>query len=133
MTQQHKISETPTAGADAHLAAPGARMPDTNFGSLPGSLVRLAPWLVIGYIAALFVLRLTLSPFVEWDEAQFPGNVHLALTYGNSHPPLFNWLVRGALEATGWNWPIAVGLVIHAAHGLSPADMASPELRARST
>ena len=39
------------------------------------------------------------------------GAVDLRLVYGNSHPPLYNWLVRGALEATGWNWALSVALV----------------------
>lgn len=66
---------------------------------------------VIGWVVALSVLRLALSPFLEIDEAQFVGAVDLRMVYGNSHPPLYNWLVRGALELTGWRWPPALALV----------------------
>ncbi|MEM6762593.1 MAG: glycosyltransferase family 39 protein, partial [Pseudomonadota bacterium] len=63
------------------------------------------------YVVILAVLRLTLSPYLEIDEAQFVGAVDLRLVYGNSHPPLYNWLTRGALELTGWNWPLSVTLL----------------------
>lgn len=66
---------------------------------------------ILLYAAALAVLRLALSPYLEIDEAQFVGAVDLRLVYANSHPPLYNWLVRGALELTGWRWALAVALV----------------------
>ncbi|WP_420394381.1 glycosyltransferase family 39 protein [Acuticoccus sp.] len=73
------------------------------------------PWqvaLVVAlYVIALGAVRLGLSPFLEIDEAQFVGAVDLRLVYANSHPPLYNWLVRGALELTGWRWPLAVAFV----------------------
>lgn len=66
---------------------------------------------VVGYVALLFALRLALSPFLEIDEAQFVGAVDLRLVYDNSHPLLYNWLVRALLEATGWNWALSVALL----------------------
>ena len=76
---------------------------------------RIGPRAVVAailiYIGALFALRLALSPFLEIDEAQFVGAVDLRFVYGNSHPPLYNWLVRSALELTGWNWALSVALV----------------------
>ncbi len=75
------------------------------------SLARRAPRAIIAYVAILIALRLSLSPFMEIDEAQFVGEVGFAWNYGNSHPPLYNWLVRLALELTGWNWVLAVALV----------------------
>lgn len=70
-----------------------------------------APFAILAYCVALLALRLSLSPFLEVDEAEFVGHVDLALVYANSHPPLYHWLARGALELTGWNWPLALGLV----------------------
>jgi 4-amino-4-deoxy-L-arabinose transferase-like glycosyltransferase len=66
---------------------------------------------ILAYAALLLALRLSISPFLEIDEAQFMGAVDLRFVYDNSHPPLINWLVRGALELTGWNWPLALGIV----------------------
>lgn len=74
-------------------------------------LARLAPRAIVLYILAILVLRLFLSRFMEIDEAQFVGEVAFAWNYGNSHPPMYNWLVRLALELTGWNWVLAVALV----------------------
>ncbi len=54
---------------------------------------------------------LTLSANLETDEAQFVGQTYLALGYGNSHPPLYNWLVAGALALTGGYWPAALALL----------------------
>ncbi|PSH64382.1 hypothetical protein CU102_22125 [Phyllobacterium brassicacearum] len=88
-----------------------------NFAALDGPainwsfLARRAPFAIIVYISVLFALRLGLSPFMEIDEAQFVGEVGFALNYGNSHPPLYNWLVRLALEVTRWHWVPSVALV----------------------
>ncbi|MBJ3776830.1 glycosyltransferase family 39 protein [Acuticoccus mangrovi] len=75
---------------------------------LPAAAVVAA---ILFYVGLVMAVRLSLSPFLEIDEAQFMGAVDLRLVYGNSHPPLYNWLVRGALELTGWNWPLSVALV----------------------
>lgn len=74
-------------------------------------LARRAPAAIVIYCAILIVLRLCISRFMEIDEAQFVGEVAFAWNYGNSHPPLYNWLVRLALELTQWNWVFAVALV----------------------
>lgn len=66
---------------------------------------------IVAAVISLAAVRLSLSPFLEIDEAQFFGNIDLRLAYGNSHPPLYNWLVRGALELSDWNWPLAVTMV----------------------
>lgn len=66
---------------------------------------------ILLYVALLMGVRLGLSPFLEIDEAQFVGAVDLRLVYANSHPPLYNWLVRGALELSGGHWAIAVTAV----------------------
>ncbi len=79
---------------------------------------RRAPVLIVVYILALLILRLSFSPFLEVDEAQFVGNVDLRLVYANSHPPLYNWLLRLILELTGWNWSLSTGLLKYALLGL---------------
>ncbi len=71
----------------------------------------LAPWLVLIYVAGFFFFRVSLSPFLEIDEAQFVGQVDFRLVYENSHPPLYNWLLRIVLELTRWNWPVSTALV----------------------
>ncbi|MEM9224197.1 MAG: glycosyltransferase family 39 protein [Pseudomonadota bacterium] len=80
---------------------------------------RTALWAIAAYILVITAIRLFASPFLEIDEAQFVGNVDLRLVYGNSHPPLYNWLVRGLLEATGWRWALAVALLRAALLGLT--------------
>lgn len=93
--------------------------PEAGTGAMSDDPIRaesaLAAWhvvvAVVLYVILLAALRVGLSPFLEIDEAQFVGAVDLRLVYGNSHPPLYNWLVRGALEATGWRWALAVALV----------------------
>lgn len=79
---------------------------------------RRIPRAIAIYVIALLGLRLCLSRFMEIDEAQFVGSVEFAWIYGNSHPPLYNWLVRIALELTGWNWVLAVAFVRLALLGL---------------
>jgi 4-amino-4-deoxy-L-arabinose transferase-like glycosyltransferase len=66
---------------------------------------------IIAYVTLLLAVRLSISPFLEIDEAQFMAAVDLRWVYDNSHPPLMNWIVRGALELTGWDWPLALALV----------------------
>ena len=75
------------------------------------------PYLVVGYMVALATLRLSLSPFLEVDEAQFVGHVDFRLVYENSHPPLYNWLLRLLLEASGWNWAFSTATLKYALLG----------------
>ncbi|EJN05589.1 hypothetical protein PMI41_00795 [Phyllobacterium sp. YR531] len=72
---------------------------------------RRAPRIIAVYIILVLALRLLLSRFMEIDEAQFVGAVDFSWIYSNSHPPLYNWLVRLALELTGWNWVLSLALV----------------------
>ncbi|MBA8878065.1 ArnT family glycosyltransferase [Phyllobacterium myrsinacearum] len=74
-------------------------------------LARRVPVAILCYTAGVIALRLALSPFLDIDEAQFVGSVDFAWIYGNSHPPLYNWLVRLGLTLTGWNWVAATVLV----------------------
>ncbi|SET43119.1 ArnT family glycosyltransferase [Oceanicella actignis] len=72
---------------------------------------RRGPWLVLAYVATLAALRLWLSPHLEVDEAHFVGQTDLRLAYGNSHPPLYNWLMHVALALTGGAWAPAAAAV----------------------
>ena len=74
-------------------------------------LARWTPLFILGYFAAQFLIRVGSSGNLEIDESQFVGQTHLALGYGDSHPPLYNWLITGALALTGGYWPAAVALV----------------------
>ena len=91
------------SGADETLARP-ARALDVE------TIARYSVWIIIAYFAALLAIRLGFSGSLETDEAQFVGHTHLALGYGNSHPPVYNWLVAGALWLTG-SWAAAVAIV----------------------
>ncbi len=88
-----------------------------NLASLDGPQInwawfaRRAPRIIAVYIILLLAVRLLLSRFLEIDEAQFVGAVDFLWIYGNSHPPLYNWLVRLALELTGWNWVLSLAFV----------------------
>lgn len=66
---------------------------------------------IILYILLLTALRLGLSPFLTIDEARFVGAVDLKLVYASSQPPLYTWLVRGALDLADGRWSLALGLV----------------------
>lgn len=106
--------ETPRADeGSASTEASGTR--DLHSGEATSRWIeaweRRAPWLILGYVVALALLRLWLSPYLEVDEAHFVGQTDLRLTYPNSHPPLYNWLIRAALEITGWRWALAAVLV----------------------
>lgn len=73
-------------------------------------IARFTPLAILIYFSAQFALRITISGNLETDEAQFVGATHFALGYGNSHPPLYNWLVALALELTG-HWVVSVAAV----------------------
>lgn len=72
---------------------------------------RWTPLIILCYFATQYVIRIVASANLEVDEAQFVGQTHFALGYGNSHPPLYNWLISAALTITGGYWPAAVALV----------------------
>lgn len=69
------------------------------------------PMLIVGYVVALAALRLLLSPNLEMDEAHFVGRVDFRLIYEGGQAPLYHWLMRLALELTGWRWVEAAALV----------------------
>ncbi|MEL6980438.1 MAG: glycosyltransferase family 39 protein [Pseudomonadota bacterium] len=96
-------------------AGPGVAAADRAPASRSGDIVRdfglFAPWAVIAYCLALAALRISLSPFLEIDEAEFVGNVDFRLLYDNAHPPLYNWATRIALVLTDWSWAQAMAMV----------------------
>ena len=67
-------------------------------------LARYTPAAIIGYCAAALAVRLSLSSNLEADESLFVGNVDWARGYGNSQPPLYNWLAILLLSAVRY-WP----------------------------
>ena len=75
------------------------------------SVARWTPLFILGYFVAQFLIRVGFSANLEIDESQFVGQTQLALGYPDSHPPLYNWLIVGALALTGGYWPAAVALV----------------------
>jgi 4-amino-4-deoxy-L-arabinose transferase-like glycosyltransferase len=92
------------------LRPPGDPRPDRSVAEPDSSLTALTEWGARAplYIAVYFVLglalRLAISSNLEIDEASFVGATHWAWGYGDSQPPLYNWLVNLVLKATGY-WP----------------------------
>lgn len=80
------------------------------FGQPLEDVARWTPLLILLYFAAHFLIRVALSASLETDEAQLVGATHFALGYGNSHPPLYNWLVGAVFALTG-HWPVSVASV----------------------
>jgi hypothetical protein len=74
-------------------------------------VARWTPLFILAYFTAQFLIRITFSANLETDEAQFVGHTAFALGYGNSHPPLYNWMVAAALWLTGGYWAAALALV----------------------
>jgi len=91
------------SGAEGALSRP-ARALDVE------TIARYTVWIILAYFTVQLAIRVGLSGNLETDEAQFVGHTHFALGYGNSHPPLYNWLVGAALYITG-SWAAAVALV----------------------
>lgn len=74
-------------------------------------LCSYTPWVILAYFTIHLITRSLLSTNLGVDEAQFVGDTDFQLLYSNSHPPLYNWLVRIVLEITGWHWHIALPLL----------------------
>lgn len=99
---------------------PGAPRPSRARGA-SGMLHRLgqaAPFALIIYVIALATLRIEISPHLGADEARLVGAVDLRLIYDGAQPPLFHWLMRLLLEATGWDWALSAAALRGAALGL---------------
>ena len=87
-----------------------SQMGKTNLKKIDRFAAR-TPRLILAYMLILIGLRVSLSPFLEIDEAEMVGNTDFRLLYANFHPPLYNWLLRVVLEITSWNWALSCALV----------------------
>jgi len=73
---------------------------------------RPLPWL-LGLVVAHVVVRIAISPALQWDEAeQVLWTQHLQWGYG-AQPPLYTWLQWGVFQALGPGIP-ALALLKHA-------------------
>jgi len=72
----------------------------------------VAPWILLAYVFVQLLVRLLLSSSLEWDEAQFVGQIDFRLGYGNSQGPLFNWMV-GLFHSLTGSWSMAVAVPKH--------------------
>jgi 4-amino-4-deoxy-L-arabinose transferase-like glycosyltransferase len=64
------------------------------------------PLLIIAYFAFQAAIRFGMSGNLEIDEAEVASRSGFHLGYGNSHPPLFEWIVFMIRDASG-SWPFA--------------------------
>ena len=100
---------------DRHRELRGPQMPYLNIETVGRSVERwasLAPWILLGYVAAQCVVRLLLSSNLEWDESYFIGQSDFRLGYGNSQGPLYNWVI-GIAHALSGSWPVALVVPKH--------------------
>ena len=64
------------------------------------------PLLIVAYFAFQAAVRFGISGNLEIDEAEVASRSGFHLGYGNSHPPLFEWIVFMIRDASG-SWPFA--------------------------
>ncbi len=64
------------------------------------------PLLIIAYFIVQAAIRIAISGNLEIDEAEVASRSGFHLGYGNSHPPLFEWIVFVLRNASG-SWPFA--------------------------
>jgi 4-amino-4-deoxy-L-arabinose transferase-like glycosyltransferase len=95
----------------------------------------LTPWLVFCYFAVQLCVRLVVASPLEVDDAEMVGQIHWALGYSKSHPPLYHWLVRICYDLFH-SWPAATAfpkyalqaaaylLIYHAARRVSGSAVA---------
>ena len=66
---------------------------------------RTVVWLIIGYFALHFVIRLLVSPVFSYDESeQLQFSQIFAWGYQARHPPLMTWLTWTVLQVSGDAW-----------------------------
>lgn len=76
-------------------------------------LSHVALGLFLGAVWGLCLYRvLAWDGLVLGDVREIVGQVHWALDYGMSHPPLPNWLFRLAARACGWDW-VCADIAVH--------------------
>lgn len=95
---QRPVSADRTDGADAPLRARVEQW------------AGLVPYGIVGYFLVQALLRIAISGNLEIDEAEIAARHGvLALGYGNSNPPLYDWVVISLWKVTG-SWPVALAL-----------------------
>ena len=67
------------------------------------------PWIIIIYFSIQLCIRLLISSNLEVDDSEMVGQIHWALGYSNSHPPLYHWIVRICYDLFGY-WPAATAV-----------------------
>lgn len=102
-------------------AAPASHQLRAKWAEWQRSLDRYATWLaprlpfaIAAFFAIQVVIRVLLSGNLEVDEAQFVGATGFALGFGNSHPPLYHWLVTAVLWVSGGAWVVSMSVVKNA-------------------
>src|SRR5919204_6916783 len=65
-----------------------------------------APWVIVAYFAIQLCVRLVISSNLEVDDAEMVGQIGWALSYPNSHAPLYHWIVRICYDLFGY-WSAA--------------------------
>lgn len=101
-----------TSDTSAGPAAYGRVLPGTGNEDIAARVERWAGWVpyaVLVYFAIQTVLRLAISENLEIDEAEIARHGIFALGYGNSNPPLYDWIVVSLWKLTG-SWPAALAL-----------------------
>lgn len=97
------------------LNSPGGPRPHRSPPERDETGARLEKWaartplFIALYFAFGLALRLAISSNLEIDEASFVGATHWAWGYGDSQPPLYNWLVILVLRATDY-WPAVAAI-----------------------
>ena len=80
---------------------------DLMLGERVERMAGLVPFAIILYFAIQAGMRLAISENLEIDEAEIAGHVTFSLGYGNSNPPLYDWIVVALWKLTG-SWPVAL-------------------------
>lgn len=94
---QRPVAADRTDGADASLRARVERW------------AGLVPYGIVAYFLVQALLRIAISGNLEIDEAEIARHGVYALGYGNSNPPLYDWVVVSLWKVTG-SWPAALAL-----------------------
>lgn len=94
---QRSVAAGRTDGADALLRARVERW------------AGLVPYGIVAYFLVQALLRIAISGNLEIDEAEIARHGVYALGYGNSNPPLYDWVVVSLWKVTGY-WPVALAL-----------------------
>ncbi|MEM9205287.1 MAG: hypothetical protein AAGA88_03085 [Pseudomonadota bacterium] len=128
MTASDQPEEANTAQSRRGSDAVKRLIPDVaqRFEAALPFIAKWLPLYALGYFAIMAIIRITMSPNLEVDEAQFVGHTGFSLGYDGWHPPLYGWLVTVALWITFGAWVPALALVkalLLAAHAILAWDL----------